>query len=131
MIKTTINHNDVVVSSILSARLVDWGNLREIERIREEIYIDPSHIANSLQEIESRLSITTLSTLTEVSRGMIRLYHKGDQHMVESINLLRRCLWELPYFDREPLQSECRTLEYMVFTAFPWILYLMVTDPAL
>jgi hypothetical protein len=131
MLKTTINHTDVVVSAILSSRLVDWGHLREIERIREEIYIDPSHIADSLSELERRLSPVALKTLTDVSQSLLRQYHKGDRHITYSITLLKQSLWELPYFERPPLLSECRTLEYMVFTAFPWMLYLMVTDPAL
>lgn len=131
MLKTIISHTDLVVSTILSTRLVDWGHLREIERVREEIYIDPSHIADSLTEIERKLSPVALATLTDVSQSMLRQYRKGDQHVIYSITLLRQGMWELPYFERTPLLSECRTLEYMIMTAFPWMLYFMVTDPAL
>lgn len=131
MIRTTVSHNDVVVTTILSTRFVDWGHLREIERIREEIYIDPKYIADSLTEIERRLTPNALKTLIDSGEHLIGLLRKGDPHLRGSLDLWRRSLPDLPYFSDEPLQSQCQTLEHMILNAFPWMLYLMITDPAL
>lgn len=131
MLKTKITHNDVVVGALLSITTRDWRHMREIETVREEMTIDPECIADSLSEVERSMTPHVKRLLLDGSNVLLSLLKRGDPHVRQSIDLLKRNLPELPYYERDPSVSECVSFEYMVFNAFPWMIYLMITDPSL
>lgn len=131
MFTIKIDHNDVVVSAMLSSMPISWDALRNLEESRDHLMIDPNKLAKSLDTIEQGLSPEVLKIASRLGERLIERYHKDEPKIVYSFELLEDRLWEMPYFTRPLLASELPTIWYALKHAYPWTIFLMLTDPYL
>lgn len=131
MIKTKTDHTDVVVSAMLSSMPIDWTTLRNLEQARAFLMIDPSKLAESLDAIEAALPDGVVKVASRLGDRLIERYHKEEPKIVYSFDLLNERLWEMPYFTRPVLSSELPTIWHALTYAYPWSIFLMITDPSL
>lgn len=131
MILKKSGHTDVVVSTMLSTMPISWDTLRELERTRGALMIDPGKISESLEAIEERIPKDVLDVAVRLGEHLISQYSRDESKVTYSFSLLEDRLWEMPYFTRPLLASEIPSLWYAFTNAYPWTIFLMITDPSL
>lgn len=131
MIKIKADHTDVVVSAMLSSMPISWETLRSLEEVRLSIAIDPSNLTQSLNALEESLPKDLIHLATRLSEELMGRYDKNEPKIVYTIETLRDRLWEMPYFTRALLSSELPSIWHALRYAYPWTIFLMVTDPSL
>lgn len=131
MLSTKSGHTDVVVSTMLSTMPISWETLRQLEHSRDKLMINPGKLVESLDLIEQRLPKDVLDVAVRLGESLIAQYGRDEPKVVYSFNLLEDRLWEMPYFTRPLLASELPSLWYVFLNAYPWTIFLMITDPSL
>jgi hypothetical protein len=116
---------------MLSSMPISWETLRQLEQSRDALMIDPSKLVDSLNALEKEISPEVIKVATRLGERLIERYHKDEPKIVYSFELLEERLWEMPYFTRPVLASELPSIWYALKHAYPWTIFLMITDPYL